>query len=164
MRKAGFLSAGVVLGLLAGSAVAADKAQKLTPSELPQKIMSTVKARLPGAQITSAEKETENGPVVYDLEMKDGGRKYEMDIKEDGTLVEIEKQIMDKDVPAAVSGAVKAKYAGAAIKEVMEVNSVKGKTETPEHYEVVISTGGKDKEVVVSLDGKSVKEEAEEQK
>jgi uncharacterized membrane protein YkoI len=158
-----FLSAGVMLGLMAGSSFA-DNAQKLTPSEVPQKIMDTVKARLPGAQVTSAEKETENGAVVYDLEMKDGGRKYEMDIKEDGTLIEIEKQVMDKDVPTAVSAAVKAKYPGASIKEVMEVNSVKGKTETPLHYEVVISTGGKEKEVVVSLDGKSVKEEAEEQK
>ena len=154
--------------LVAGMAVLtttarADEAKKVSPKDIPVKIMDTVKARLPGAEVASAEKETENGNVVFDLELKDGGRKYEMDIKEDGTLIEIEKQIRDKDVPAAVTRAVKAKYPDANIKEVMEVNTVKGKQETPDHYEVVIAAaGGKDKEVVVSLDGKSVKEEAEE--
>jgi hypothetical protein len=156
------LGAGVLAALLQSGFVQADDAKKLAPADLPQKIVQTVKARLPGAQITSAEKENENGGVVYDLEMKDGGRKYEMDIKEDGTLVEIEKQVMDKDVPAAVTQAVKAKYPNATLREIMEVNKVEGTKETPQHYEVVISTGGKDKEVVVALDGKSVKEEAEE--
>jgi uncharacterized membrane protein YkoI len=151
-----------MMGLLQAGSVRADDAKKLTPAEIPAAIMHTVKARLPGAQVTSAEKETENGSVVYDLEMKDGGRKYEMDIKEDGTLVEIEKQVMEKDVPEAITNAVKAKYPSATIHEVMEVNKVEGTKETPQHYEVVIATGGKDKEVVVSLDGKSVKEEAEE--
>jgi uncharacterized membrane protein YkoI len=157
-----WLGASAVIGVLAAGTVHAGEAEKLAPGDVPKKIMDTVKARLPGAELTSAEKETENGAIVFDLEMKDGGRKYEMDIKEDGTLVEIEKQVLDKDVPAAVTQALNAKYPGSAVKEVMEVNSVKGKQETPEHYEVVIATGGKDKEVVVSLDGKSVKEEEDE--
>lgn len=153
------LSAGVVFGLLPAGLVRADEAKKLAPAEIPPRIMQTVKARLPGAQISSAEKETENGSTVYDLEMKDGGRKYEMDIKEDGTLVEIEKQVMD--VPAAVTQSVKAKYPDAKIGDVMEVNSVMGTKETPKHYEVVVTVGGKEKELVVSLDAKSVKEETE---
>jgi uncharacterized membrane protein YkoI len=157
-----WLGASAVVGVLAAVTVDAGDAKKLAPGDVPKKIMDTVKARLPGAEVTSAEKETENGAIVFDLEMKDGGRKYEMDIKEDGTLVEIEKQVLDKDVPAAVTQALNAKYPGSAVKEVMEVNSVKGTRETPEHYEVVIATGGKEKEVVVSLDGKSVKEEEDE--
>jgi len=48
------------------------------------------------------EKENEHGAVVYDLELKQGGRKYEMDVKEDGTIMEIEKQVMSSDVPAAL--------------------------------------------------------------
>jgi hypothetical protein len=155
-----WLGVGAVAGLLYSGTARADEPKKLAPKDIPQKIMDTVKGRLPSAEVTSAEKETENGSVVYDLEMKDGGRKYEMDIKEDGTLVEIEKQVMHP--AASITGPVKAKYPDATIKEVMEVNSVKGKEETPQHYEVVISTGGKEKEVIVSLDGKSVKEEAEE--
>ncbi len=164
------LGVGLLAGLVAlgGAARAddkakpADKPQKIAPDKLPEKIMAAVKGRFPGAQITSAEKETENGKVVYDIELKHQGRKYEMDIQEDGTIVEIEKEVAAKDLPA-VTKAVMAKYPGATIKEIMEVNKVKGKQETPVHYEVTITTADKkSKEVIVSLDGKSVKEEKEE--
>jgi putative PepSY-like beta-lactamase-inhibitor len=147
---------------IALSARADDKAQKIEPDKLPQKIKDAVKARLPGAEITSAEKEKENGEIVYDLELKHEGRKYEMDIKEDGTIIEIEKEI--KNPPEAITKAVKRKYPKATIKEVMEVNKVTGKEEKPEKYEVTIEIDGKMKEVIVSLDGKSVKEGGEEKK
>ena len=124
--------------------------------------MAAVKARFPGAELTSVEKETEEGKVVYDIELKHQGRKYEMDIQENGTLLEIEKEVAAKDVPA-ITKAVLAKYPGATVKEVMEVNKVKGKEEKPDHYEVTLLTADKKEvEVVVSLDGKSVKKEGEE--
>jgi hypothetical protein len=138
-------------------------AKKIQKGDIPEKIMASINGRFPGADVTSAEKETEDGKVVYDIELKHEGRKYEMDIHDDGTVIEIEKEI--KDVPAAVTKAVRAKYAGATIREVMEVNKVDGKKETPDHYEVVLSTdGGKEKEVIVALDGSSIKEEPEEKK
>jgi uncharacterized membrane protein YkoI len=142
---------------------AADEARKLQKGEIPGKIMAAINDRFPGADVTSAEKENEDGKIVYDIELKHEGRKYEMDIHDDGTIVEIEKQI--KDAPAAVTKAVRTKYPGATVKEVMEVNKVDGKKETPDHYEVVIATdGGKEKEVIVALDGSSAREEAEEKK
>ena len=85
-----------------------------------------------------------------------------MDILEDGTLVEIEKEIAAKDVPQKVTKAIKEKYPTATVKEVMEVNKVTGKEEKPMHYEVTIETGGKSKEVIVSLDGKLKEEKKEE--
>jgi hypothetical protein len=141
-----------------------NKAEKIPPDKIPRAVMDTIKGRLPGAEITSAEKETEDGKVVYDIELKHKGRKYEMDIQEDGTLIEIEKEVPLKDVPAAVTKALKEKYPDATVKEVMEVNKVKGKTETPDHYEVTLKVGDKEREVVVSLDGKSVKSEEEAKK
>jgi uncharacterized membrane protein YkoI len=160
MRTMRWLSVMSMVGLVAFvvGLRADDKAEKITPDKLPQKIKDTVQARLPGAEIISAEKEKEEGKVVYDLELKHEGRKYEMDILEDGTLVEIEKEIAAKDVPEKVTKAIKEKYPTATVKEVMEVNKVTGKEEKPMHYEVTIETGGKSKEVIVSLDGK-LKEE-----
>ena len=85
-----------------------------------------------------------------------------MDIHADGTIIEVEKEI--KDVPTAITKAVEGKYPKAKIVEVMEVNKVEGKKETPIHYEVTIEVDGKKSEVIVSLDGKTVKTEAEEKK
>jgi uncharacterized membrane protein YkoI len=148
--------------LLATVARADDKPEKIAPDKLPKAIMDAIMARFPKAEITSAEKEKEGDKVVYDIELKHEGRKYEMDIQEDGTVLEIEKEIALKDVPKAITEAIEAKYPKSTVKEVMEVNKVKGKEETPIHYEVTLKTAeGKEMEVIVSLDGKSVKTEGE---
>jgi hypothetical protein len=166
-RMMGWLAMSALLGLvILGTAVQADdkdkKDAKISPDKLPKAVLDSIKARFPGADITSAEKEIEDNQVMFDIELKHQGRKYEMDIKEDGTIIEIEKEIASKDVPKAITKAVRGKYPKATIKEVMEVNKVKGKEETPIHYEVTIETAGKKTmEVIVSLDGKSVKTEAE---
>ncbi len=154
------------LALLAGLALAVvaraeDKAEKVPLDKVPKAIMDAIKGRFPKAELTSVEKEKEDGKVVYDVELKENGRKYEMDIAEDGTIIEIEKEVPLKDVPAAITKAIEGKYPKATIKEVMEVNKVKGKEEKPDHYEVTIEVDKKSKEVVVSLDGKSVKGEGE---
>jgi hypothetical protein len=156
------LGVGLTSLTLAALAIAADKPQKLTKQELPPAVVKAADTRLPGAELTSAEKETEDGNVVFDLELKQHDLKYEMDVKEDGTILEIEKQI--KEIPVAVAASVKARYPQAQVKEVMEVNKVTGTIERPDHYEVTIANGEKSKEVVVSLDGSSVKEEADEEK
>ena len=148
----------VMLGTLAWADE--KKAEKISEDKLPKKVMNTIKDRFPEAKIASAEKETEDGKVVYDIELTHKGRKYEMDIQEDGTLIEIEKQVDIKDLPKAVTKALETKYPNAKLEEIMEVNKVKGKKETPDHYEVVLVTADKKKlEVTVSLDGKTIKAE-----
>ena len=142
-----------------------DHAQKLSTSDVPARVMDPVRARFPGAQVTSVEREKENGQIIYDFELTQNGRKYESDVRDDGTIVEIEKQVNLTDVPPAVTRGVHDKYANATITEVMEVNKVNGRQETPDHYEVVLSTGGggaKDKEVNVSMDGKVTEESGDE--
>lgn len=150
-----------VIGLVAlGVSVADDKAEKLSPDKLPKAVADAIKARFPDGKVTSAEKENEDGKTVFDIELTSGGTKYEMDMLEDGTIVEIEKEI--KEVPAVVTKAIEGKYPKAKIVEVMERSKVKDKKETPTDYEVTIEDGGKKHEVIVSLDGKSVKSEKEE--
>jgi hypothetical protein len=139
------------------------RAEKIPLDKVPEKIMAAINARFPGAQLKGVEKETEDGAVVFDVELTQKGRKYESDIKEDGTIIEIEKEVAAKDFPDACARAVAAKYPKAKVTEIMEVNKVNGAKETPDHYEVVLEEPGKKSfEALVSLDGKSVKEEKEE--
>ncbi len=155
------------LGAWAGMAlmalpVRADQ-QKIKLAEAPRAVRAAIEGRLPGAGVSSIEKETENGKVVFDVELQHEGRKYEMDILESGTIVEIEKEVMAKDVLKRVRQAVTAKFPTSHIGVVMEVNKVKNKNETPIHYEVdLTSAAGKKMEVIVSLDGKTVKAEKDE--
>jgi len=131
--------------------------EKVDFDKCPQKVKDAVMARFPGAKITASSKTIENGAVVYDIEMTHGGKKHEMDLKEDGSLVDIEHEIMAKDLPAAVTSAVKEKYPNSTIKEAMEVHVVKEKKETLDHYEVLIDTADKKEvELTISLDGKMI--------
>jgi uncharacterized membrane protein YkoI len=154
-----FVGAVAGLLLLAVVVMADDKDKKIKLEDAPQAVRDAIEGRFPGAKVSSIEKETEDGKVVFDVELKHKGRKYEMDIQEDGTILEIEKEIKLKDVPEAVLKAVKDKYPKATIQEVMEVNKVKDKKETPDHYEITIKVGEKEMEITVSLDGKDVKGE-----
>jgi uncharacterized membrane protein YkoI len=162
-RIIGWFGVGAIVGVVAlATGASAQKAEKITADKLPAKVKAAIDGRFPDAKLTSLEKEVEEGKVVYDIELTHKGRKYEMDIQEDGTIVEIEKEFALKDLPKAVgevlTKTIEAKYPKATIKEVMEVNKVKGTTETPDHYEVTIETAEKKEvEVEVTLDGKSIK-------
>lgn len=141
--------------ILLGTTIASAQGEKVDPSKLPPKVADALKARFPGATITQVTKETENGEVLYDIEMTKDGKKHEMDCKEDGTLVDIQNEVAVKDLPAAAVSAIKAKYPNSTIKEVGEILVVKDKKETRDHFEVIIDTADKKEvELTVSLDGK----------
>jgi uncharacterized membrane protein YkoI len=147
-----------VLGLLLGVAASWADEEKVPLDKVPAKVMRAVKARFPGAKLIKASKEKSGDGVVYDIELTHKGRKYEMDVKEDGTVLEVEKQVLFQEAPKTLVKTLKARYPRATIKVIMEVNLVKGKKETPDHYEVTLETADKKElEVIVSLDGKTVK-------
>src|SRR5438552_18289494 len=131
MRKVTAASAvGVVLAFAAtltatGCAQNKEHPQRLDPSGVPPRVRAAMEARFPGAQVTSVEREKEHGDVVYDYELRQNGGKYEMDVKEDGTVLEVEKQLAGQDVPDVVTRAVREKYPRASVKEVMEVDKVR---------------------------------------
>ena len=132
---------------------------KLTPDKVPAKVMDAAKARFPNAEWRSITRETENNMTIYDFELTSEGKKYEMDIKDDGTILEIEKEIAETDLPDSVRKAVAAKHPKAKITEALEKSLIKDGKETPHEYEVVLTTeSGKEAEMTFSLDGKLTEE------
>jgi uncharacterized membrane protein YkoI len=98
----------------------------------------------------------EDGTTYYDLSLESrDDEDLEVKAKPDGTIVEIEKEIEAKDLPAAVTAALKAKYPGSEVKEAEEVT--KGDKVS---YEVEIATADeKELEVTLDRDGKILKAE-----
>jgi len=142
-------------------ATAATTEESIKSSELPKVVSDAVSKRFPGLQFSSITKETESdGKIVFDIELKQKGRKFETDVQADGTILEIEKEVATKDWPKALAGTVAAKYPHGKIQEVLEVNLVKDHKETPDHLEVTIETADKKAaELLTSLDGKTIVEE-----
>jgi hypothetical protein len=132
---------------------------KIDPSELPKPVSDALQARFPQSTILSAAKESDSkGDMVFDIELKHKGRKFETDIKGSGVMLEVEKEITTKQWPKALRHTIDAKYSKATIKEVMEVNKVAGKEEIPDHLEVTVETADKkSSEILTSLDGATIR-------
>lgn len=65
-------------------------------ADLPQVVQTTFKEEARGATIATVEKETEKGETVYEAEnVEIRGKKYDIEVAEDGTL--IEKSLADAD-------------------------------------------------------------------
>jgi len=155
-------SVGAVVGLLllTMAATADDQSKKIEVikfEDAPKAVRDAVEGRFHGATVATTERETENGKINFEVNLTHKDRKYEMHIQEDGTIKAIEKEINLKDVPEAVLKAVKEKYPAAAIQAAMEVNKVKDRQETRDHYLIAVKIGDKKKEIAISLDGKAVK-------
>ncbi len=132
-------------------------------NKVPKQVMEALKAKFPKAEVDKWTREKEGDVFVHDFEFRQEGRKLEADIREDGTILNWERQIAVKDLPGAVLRAIEGKYPKAVIKEGMAVTDVKEGKDLPEGYEVLFQMpDGKRVEVTVAPDGKFLEESGEE--
>ena len=170
----------LVLGFI-GAAVLAAAPEKKTEKQvvLPAAVAQAVKANFPGAEIKTAEVEKEAGINLYDIEFMAG--RGEIEVAEDGTVMDIATIITMKDLPKAAAEAIYKAAAGAEIKQIeksevraeIKKEGEKGtlvKLASPRYvYEAELVKGEQKGEVQVAPDGKVVegpkwnKEKAEEE-
>ena len=154
--------------------------------ELPAAVEKAVKDNVPGAEIDILTVEKEAGIALYDIEFKAG--KGEIEVAEDGTVMDVATIITMKDVPKAAADAIKKAAEGGTIKQ-LEKSEVRAeikkegekgtivKLASPKYvYEAEIVKGNQTGEIQVDPNGKIVealkwetksaaeKEEAEEGK
>ena len=60
----------------------------VTLEQLPAPVRATVDRETKGGQITDIERDREAGKVIFEVEFRLDGKEYELDIAEDGTLLE----------------------------------------------------------------------------
>lgn len=122
--------------------------------KIPNKVMEGLKGKFPHPVIENWTREKEGGMVLYDIEFKQEGQKFEADIKEDGSIDNWEKAIQSKDLPTAVRNAVGKKYPNSSIKEVMQTMVIKNGKDQLEGYEITLRTDSKKHvEVTIAPDG-----------
>ena len=130
---------------------------------LPAAVSKAVQENRPRAEIDKLEVEKEGGFTLYDIEFKDG--RGEIEVAEDGTVLDVSDIVDLKDVPPAAAAAIEKAAAGRRIKQVeksevrarIEKEGGKGrlsKLATPEYvYEAELSKG----EVEVTAEGRLIK-------
>lgn len=128
--------------------------EKVPLDKVPAAVTKAVKDKFPKAEIKEASKEVEDGVTKFEVALMDAGRNVDMTMKEDGTVLEVEKEIAEADLPKAVADAFKTKYPKAKINMAEEV-SKEGKS----LYELHFKDGEKTKEAVYDPAGKLVEEE-----
>jgi len=145
----------VLLFAFAGASTLIAQEKAITQDQIPKVVMDALLAKFPKASIDKCTKAREFFTIVYDIEFNQEGRKFEADIKENGTYINYEKSIEAAALPKAVSDAIVKKYPNSVMKEIMEETEVKGKTEKLSGYEVLLKLAdGREAEVKVSPAGK----------
>src|SRR5262245_34725106 len=145
------LMAVLAMGVLPQSAASAQEKNKPNLDKIPKRVMNALKVKFPKAEIHKWTKEKEGDVVIYDIEFKQEGRKFEADIKEDGTIHNWEKEVASQYLPDAVKKAVAKKYPKSVLKEIMEITAVKNGKDELEGYEIVLETADKQKEVEITV-------------
>jgi uncharacterized membrane protein YkoI len=144
-----------VLGLVVGFSFAssATKAQEaeIPLDQVPKGVMDSAKAKFPGAKFREASKETEDGKTVFELALTHDGKTMDVTFQENGTLVLVETEVSENDLPAVVLQAVKGKYPGAKIDLVESVKKGPELKKEADYYEFHIATKDK-KSIEVEVD------------
>ena len=63
------------------------KDDKVAVADIPKVVVDAIAAAQAGGKITEAEKETKNGVVIYEVEVANNGKKYEVKVDATGKLL-----------------------------------------------------------------------------
>ena len=74
-----------------------DGEEEIPLDQVPANVKNAAQAALPGFVLEGAERETEDGTVVYSLEGTADGEEYEVEVSAAGKVLEIEKEDDDED-------------------------------------------------------------------
>jgi hypothetical protein len=134
--------------------------------ELPAIVAKVVQENVPDAEIGSMTVENEGGIALYDIEFK--ADRGEIEVAEDGTVMDVATIIAMKDVPKAAAEAIQKAAADATIKQIeksevraeIQKEGEKGKImklATAKYiYEAELVKGNQTAEIQVDPDGKVI--------
>lgn len=83
---------------------------------LPSAVAKVIAREFPNARVTSVEREREHGVMFYEVNLKENGKRTEVEVSEDGVIGEIESVVSLDDVPKDVASEILAQANGAKIR------------------------------------------------
>lgn len=113
----------------------------LDPAALPPAVTAAVRARYPGATLTAAALEGKE----YEATVTVGERHLDLAFAADGTWLEEEERVTTEALPAPVTSALDTRWKGWTVARAERATTPKGTT-----YEVVVKSGARSAEVVLS--------------
>lgn len=134
------------------------KEVKVPLDKVPKAVLDAIKAKFPGAKLREAEKETEDGKTTYEVSVEHKGREYSVAATAEGTITEIEREIEIKDLPKAVTDAIKKKYPNGQLEDAEEVTANDRIT-----YEVIVESSKEERKLMLDANGKILEDELEEE-
>ena len=152
--KKNYLVALAACGLLLASAASAQE-KKIKRSDLPPAVEKTVATQSQGATIKGFSTEKENGQTLYELEMTVSGHSKDVLMAADGTVVEVEEQVVLDSLSTEVKAGLQSK---AGKGKILKVESITKKDKLVA-YEAHVDTNGKKSEVQVGPGGKPLDHE-----
>ncbi len=173
MNRRPFISLLIALLTLCPLALAADAPLKdgrevdVDKTKVPEKVSKAALAAVPGGKIADVDRETKNGKTTWEIGLDVGEKVWEVDVDDDGKVLDkfekVEEKLKIADVPAPVSAAVKKDFPGSKLTSALKIT----RAGTNVTFEMTLDTSDKKTwEVVYAADGKQkskaeVKEEGE---
>ena len=129
--------------------------KRLKRSDLPAAVQKAADEQSKGASVRGYSSETENGQLEYEVAMTVNGRGRDVSFAADGTVLEIEQEVVLDSLPSAVRSAL-VQRAGAGRISKVESLTKRGALVA---YEAQVWTGTKHSEIQVGPDGKPLAHE-----
>jgi len=86
----------------------ASQGKDISLSEVPAAVRATIERELKDAEIDDLERDRDDGKIVYEIDAKgDNDNDIKLKIAEDGTVLELEKEMNGEKLPAVILEAVK---------------------------------------------------------
>ncbi|MDH3256774.1 MAG: PepSY-like domain-containing protein [Nitrospinota bacterium] len=139
---------GVLLILIVAMNGCALFSKEVKLEDVPPAAQAVIQTHTSGGTIEKITCEKEEGKHFYKVEYKKDGREFELQVDDDGKVLETEEILAMEDLPPAVLETVKAESAGGEIKE-LALETENGNT----FYEVEFEKDGKEHEVKIAEDG-----------
>ncbi|MGO4209731.1 hypothetical protein AB4Y89_20975 [Terriglobus sp. 2YAB30_2] len=134
---------------------AAAQEKKITKDQLPAAVLATIDRETSGAIIKGYATEREHGKLFYEVETVVNGHTRDLQIAPDGTLTEVEEEVVLESLSGDVRTGLLARAKGARIVKVESLT----KQGTLVAYEAAVEKNGRHSEVQVGPSGKPLTHE-----